>query len=88
MGKNMARLDENNVVINIEWCDINTPESNILINIYDYPVSPGDTYKDGYFYSNGERLLTEIEFAYNKIEVLETKQEELITSYQEGINSI
>ena len=88
MGKSMARLDENNIVINIEWYSINTQQSDFLVNTNNYAVSPGDTYCDGRFYHNGEKILSEIEYAYSIINEYESKEEELNNSYQEGINSI
>lgn len=87
MAKNMAKLD-NNIVINIEWCSDNTPESNVFVNIGDFPVSIGDTYDNGYFYRNGERVLTTLEYAFLAIYNYETQQEELNNSYNEGVNSI
>lgn len=80
MAKNMARLD-NNVVINIEWCSDETVETNTLVNMNDYPVMIGDIYEDGFFYRNGERVLT-------PLEELSIKYYELNTSYDEGVNSI
>lgn len=88
MVKNMARLDKNNVVINIECHPDGAIETEILVNMNDYPVSIGDIYKDGVFYRNGELLLTEIDSLYLIINEYEIKEEELNSSYQEGINSI
>ena len=88
MAKNMARLNENNIVINIEWCSDQTPESDIMINMNDYPVCIGDLYKDNRFYRNEEMVLTYLEEAYLVINEYNTKEKELNASYQEGINSI
>lgn len=81
MAKNMAKLDDNFVVINIEWCSDKTVETNTLVNMNDYPVTIGDTYEGGLFYRNGERVLT-------PLEELSIKYYELNDSYQEGVNSI
>ena len=81
MAKNMARLDDNGVVINIEWRSDKTVETNTLVNMNDYPVVINDIYKDGFFYRNGERVLT-------PLEELSIKYYELNASYNEGINSI
>lgn len=66
MPKNMARLDKNNVVINIEWYSDAFKESDILKEIYDYPVIVNDTYENGKFYRNGELVLNKLEKAYQK----------------------
>lgn len=78
MAKNMARIDNNNVVINIEWCSDNIMESEILKNIGDRPVITGDVYDNGGFYRDGLEVLSpfedsikkneEYEFALSKIE--------------------
>lgn len=81
MAKDMAKLDESGNVINVIWCSDKVVESDTLKEIYDYPVSIGDTYKDGYFYHNGEKVLT-------PLEELNIKYFELNTSYIEGVNSI
>ena len=81
MAKNMARLDSNGIVINIEWCSDKTSETGTLVNMSDYPAAIGDTYKDGCFYRNGEKVLP-------PFEELSMKYYELNSSYQEGINSI
>ena len=88
MAKNMARLDENNIVINIEWVSDNIIESDLTKEIYDYPVIIGDSYKNSRFYRNDELILTPLEEAYLVINEYNTKEKELNASYQEGINSI
>lgn len=81
MGKNMARIDDNNNVINIEWCSDIITESDTLKEISNYPICIGDTYENGLFYRNGERVLT-------SFEELSLKYVELNNSYNEGVNSI
>ena len=81
MAKNMARLDKNNIVINIEWCSDKTIETETLVNIYDYPVISGDIYENRLFYRNGERVLS-------PFEELSLRYSELNTSYTDGVNSI
>ena len=66
MAKSMARI-ENGVVVNIEWCSDNALETESFINIYDRPVSVGNTYIDGKFYDeNGIEVLTYLEFMRNQ----------------------
>lgn len=84
----MARLDNNFVVINIEWCSDETIETETLINMNDRPVMIGDTYKNEKFYRNGVEILTPFEELLIKNIELEAQQNELITSYSEGVNSI
>lgn len=66
MAKSMARI-ENGIVINVEWCSDNALETESFINIYDRPVSVGNTYIDGKFYDeNGIEVLTYLEFMRNQ----------------------
>lgn len=88
MAKNMARLDKNNIIINIEWFSDKTNESDTLKEMYDYPVAIGDTYVDGRFYRNGEQILTPLEAAYETIDEYIIKEKELNSSFEEGVNSI
>lgn len=60
MAKSMARI-ENSVVVDVEWCSDRTEESDTLKNIGDRHVVSGDTYKDGYFWRDGEKVLSETE---------------------------
>lgn len=70
MAKNMALL-ENNLVTNILWCSDREPETDTLITCGELPVGIGDSYKDGSFYRDGEKILT----AY---ELLEKQNAELV----------
>lgn len=88
MAKNMARLDENNTVINIEWVSGDIEEANNLVNVYDYLIEIGDTYTNDRFYRNGKLILTPLEEANLAISKLINEKQELDSSYQEGINSI
>lgn len=88
MAKNMARIDDNNIVINIEWCSDKILESEILKNIGDRPVVIGDVYDKGEFYHDGELVISYFEEAINIINALTSKEEELNTAYINGINSI
>ena len=62
---------ENGVIVNFIFLSPfdaeNFPD---CIPIGDYLVNFGDEYKDGYFYRNGERVLT-------AIEILEKEKEEM-----------
>ena len=55
MAKSMARI-ENNIVINMEWYSDKMTETDTLKNIDDRPVEIGDTYFDGIFYRDGEKV--------------------------------
>lgn len=57
---NYALLDENNIVTNIIWINPEQQKdfpSGIPTN--DLPILPGDEYKDGKFYRNGEEITPE-----------------------------
>lgn len=60
MAKNMARVI-NGIVVNIDWCSDETPETDILKNIYDRPVGIGDEYRNGKWYRDGTEILTTLE---------------------------
>lgn len=60
MAKSMARI-ENSVVVNVEWCSDRAKETDTLKNIGDRHVVSGDTYKDGYFWRDVEKVLSETE---------------------------
>lgn len=57
MAKTMAVID-NGVVINMEWCDDYTPETETQKDPGDRPVGIGDTYTDGKWYRDGVEILT------------------------------
>lgn len=61
MAKNMARID-NGIVVNIQWCSDVTRETDVLKDMGDRPVAIGDTYSEGEFYHDGEKVLTELEY--------------------------
>ena len=87
MGKNMAKLHKG-VVINIEWYSNDAPETDLLKNMDERPVDIGDIYENGKFYRKGIEILTPFEEMQKSLMELENKQNELITSYNEGVNSI
>lgn len=70
MAKNMALL-KNGLVANILWCSDREPETDTMINCGELPVGIGDSYRDGAFYRDGEKILT----AY---ELLEKQNAELV----------
>ena len=62
MAKGMARLNIENVVINMESWNDYTPETNSLKDPIG-PVTMGDVYNptDKRFYRDGEMVLTDVE---------------------------
>lgn len=69
-------LIENGVVTNIIWLyPGNAADFPNAVPMDDFPVGIGDTYTDGVFYRDGEKLLTPIEQA-------QTEQEDM----QEALN--
>lgn len=60
MAKNMARID-NGIVVNIEWCSDDVPETHVLKNMDERPVVIGDIYENGKFYRDGAEVLTPLE---------------------------
>ena len=58
-------LIENSIVTNLIWLyPGNTGDFPNAVPCGDYPVAIGDTYTDGVFYRDGERLLTPVEQAH------------------------
>ena len=57
MGKTMARV-ENGVVVNLEWVDDDSVDTDYLKNVYDLQVCVGDTYENDKFYRNGVEVIT------------------------------
>ena len=62
MAKGMARIDANNIVINMESWNDYAPESDSLKNPIG-SITMGDVYNpiDKRFYRDGEMVLTEVE---------------------------
>lgn len=80
MAKNMA-LIENGVVTNILWCSDREPETDTMINCGELPVGIGDSYRDGAFYRDGEKIMT----AY---ELLEKQNAELVDAMAAMVEDI
>lgn len=76
MAKNMALLDDS-VVVNMLWCSSNQPETDMLKDVGDRPVSIGDTYADGKWYRGGMEVLTPLESAFLEIERLRTENADM-----------
>ena len=55
-------LIENNIITNIIWLHPgNVNDFPNAVSLNDVPASIGDTYIDGVFYRNGERILSMME---------------------------
>lgn len=80
MAKNMALL-ENGVVTNILWCSDREPETDTMINCGELPAGIGDSYRDGAFYRDGDKILT----AY---ELLEKQNAELVDAMAAMVEDI
>ena len=84
MAKTMARIRDG-IVVNLEWCKDNMPETVTLVETGNRPVMIGDTYEDGTFLRDGQKVLTEAE----QLQLMhEQYVQELENAYQEGVNSI
>lgn len=59
---------ENGMVSNLIWLHpMNASEFPDAVSIGDVPVHIGDTYSDGVFYRNGERVLSLVEQRQNEM---------------------
>ena len=76
MAKNMARVD-NGIVINIQWCSDAAHETDVLKDMGYRPVAIGDTYSEGEFYHDGEKVLTELEYTQAQLAEYESLINEL-----------
>ncbi len=76
MAKNMARI-ENGIVVNVEWCSDLTKDTDSLVSCGDIPVGIGDSFEDGAFYRDGEKLLSYLDAAKLKIAEYEALINEL-----------
>lgn len=65
-------LIENEVITNIIWLHpLNEDDFPSAVPIGEVPARIGDSYIDGIFYRNGERVLTALEKANKTIEELD-----------------
>lgn len=73
-------LIENGIVVNVIWLSpSNADEFPNAVKMGDIPAHIGDTYTDGAFYRNGNRVLTHAEEALATLEAAEA-------AYWEGVN--
>lgn len=62
-------LIENGVIANVIWLyEGNKQEFPNAVALNDVPACVGDTYQDGAFYRNGEKILTNLEYAQKWLE--------------------
>lgn len=80
MAKNMALLS-NDIVVNIISCSDTTIQTKDLVEYNNIPIRIGDTYSNGAFYRNGEKVLTEVD-------QLLLKKEELITTIGQMVEEV
>ena len=57
MAKTMAVIDSG-IIVNMVWCNDNTPDTETQKDPGDRPVGIGDTYSDGKWYRDGVEILT------------------------------
>lgn len=62
MAKNMARLVDG-VVVNLEWCSDDVPETAELREYEGYAIRIGDSWEDGKWMRDGAAVLTEAQIA-------------------------
>ena len=62
MAKNMARLVDG-VVVNLEWCSDEGPETAELREYDGYAIRIGDSWEDGKWTRDGAAVLTEAQIA-------------------------
>lgn len=76
MAKTMARI-ANGSVVNVEWVSDDVAETDCLVNLGDVPAGIGDSYMDGAFYRDGEKILSDVERLKTKINDYENLINEL-----------
>ncbi len=73
---NYALLDENGVVVNVIWLyPANADDFPNAVPMNDVPAMIGDTYADGFFYSDGERILSTNEKLHAQMEDMQSALE-------------
>lgn len=87
MAKNMARI-ENGIVVNVEWCSDNEPETEDLKNYDGFSICIGDSYSDGKFYRDGEEVLSDLEIAYQEINALAAQNIELTAAMAQMVEDV
>lgn len=79
-------LVENGVVTNVIWLHPkNAADFPNAVAMNDIPATMGDTYADGVFYRNGERVLTAAEVAHAALEAATADAEAAEAAYNEGV---
>lgn len=86
MAKSMAKI-ENNIVINLEWCSDDAPETNELKSYTGYSIAIGDTFNDGKFYRNGEEILSDAEIFWEQIIKLKDENIKLVSALGEIVEA-
>lgn len=88
MAKNMARLDNENVVINIEYCSDYERETATLKDCKDIPVAIGDTYSNGEYLRNGERVMSPSEIRIADLEAQLTDTHKQLAELQAALEAL
>ncbi|MBR4929747.1 MAG: hypothetical protein IKZ00_02990 [Bacteroidaceae bacterium] len=79
-------LIENGVVANIIWLyPQNADDFPNAVPMGDIPAGIGDTYEDGVFYRNGERVLTLQEQMQKEMQEALAETEAAEAAYREGV---
>lgn len=79
MAKNMAKLTDG-VVVNLEWCSDEEPETAELREYEGYAIRIGDSWEDGKWMRDGAAVLTEAQIA------AQVAAEEAARAEQEEVN--
>jgi len=87
MAKNMAKI-ENGIVVNIEWCSDRQPETESLKSYDGYTIRTGDTYSEGKFWRDGEKVLSELEAAQQEVAALTARNSELEAAMLQMVESV
>lgn len=69
MAKTMAVLDVSEVV-NIIWCEDDTPDADNMVSTNGKPVQFGDHYEDGKFYRDGSEVLSDVDVMIEALRIL------------------
>lgn len=79
MAKNMAKLTDG-VVVNLEWCSDEEPETAELREYEGYAIRIGDSWEDRKWMRDGAAVLTEAQIA------AQVAAEEAARAEQEEVN--
>lgn len=86
MAKTMIKI-EDNIIVNVEWCSDEEPETETLKNCTGYSLAIGDVLKDGKFYRSGEEVFSNEEILRQQLLKLHKENAQLVSTLGEMVEA-